>query len=94
MKRALRVFWGALKDFWDELFLLMLMNIVTVLLLIPVLTFPPALAGLWKGHWLERLLRGLPTLLLEGMGAGAAQHPGGYHRARQRPLLRAGQCAV
>ena len=48
MKRALRVFWGALKDFWDELFLLMLMNIVTVLLMIPVLTFPPALAGLWN----------------------------------------------
>lgn len=48
MKRALRAFWGALKDFWDELFLLMLMNIVTVLLLIPVVTFPPALAGLWS----------------------------------------------
>ena len=48
MKRALRAFWGALKDFWDELFLLVLMNIVTVLLLIPVVTFPPALAGLWS----------------------------------------------
>jgi uncharacterized membrane protein YesL len=48
MKRALRTFWGALKDFWDELFLLVLMNIVTVLLLIPVVTFPPALAGLWS----------------------------------------------
>jgi len=48
MKRAVGVFWGALKDFWDELFLLMLMNIVTVLLMIPVVTFPPALAGLWN----------------------------------------------
>lgn len=48
MKRVFRVVWEALKDFWDELFLLMLMNIVTVLLLIPVVTFPPALAGLWS----------------------------------------------
>jgi uncharacterized membrane protein YesL len=48
MKRALRTFWGALRDFWDELFLLALMNVVTVLLLIPVVTFPPALAGLWS----------------------------------------------
>jgi uncharacterized membrane protein YesL len=48
MGQAFRVFWEALKDFWDELFLLMLMNVVTVLLMIPVVTFPPALAGLWN----------------------------------------------
>ena len=48
MKHVFRVFWGALKDFWDELFTLILMNIVTMLLLIPVVTFPPALAGLWN----------------------------------------------
>jgi uncharacterized membrane protein YesL len=48
MKHVFRVFWGALKDFWDELFTLILMNIVTVLLAIPVVTFPPALAGLWN----------------------------------------------
>lgn len=47
MKDAFRVFWGALRDFWDGLFHLMLMNVVTVLLAIPVVTFPPALAGLW-----------------------------------------------
>jgi uncharacterized membrane protein YesL len=47
MKHVFRVFWEALKEFWDELFLLMLMNVVTVLLVIPVVTFPPALAGLW-----------------------------------------------
>ncbi|HUX75529.1 MAG TPA: YesL family protein [Anaerolineae bacterium] len=47
MKHGFRVFWEALKEFWDELFLLMLMNVVTVLLVIPVVTFPPALAGLW-----------------------------------------------
>jgi uncharacterized membrane protein YesL len=48
MKHVFRVVWAAIKDFWDELFLLMLMNIVTVLLIIPVVTFPPALAGLWN----------------------------------------------
>jgi len=48
MKDVFRVFWEALKDLWDELFLLLLMNIVTMLLLVPVVTFPPALAGLWN----------------------------------------------
>jgi uncharacterized membrane protein YesL len=47
MKHVFRIFWEALKDFWDELFLLVLMNIVTALLAIPVVTLPPALAGLW-----------------------------------------------
>lgn len=49
MKDAFRVFWEALKDLWDELFLLALMNIFTLLLAIPVVTLPPALAGLWNG---------------------------------------------
>ncbi len=48
MKHVFRIFWEALKDFWDELLLLVLMNIVTTLLAIPVVTFPPALAGLWN----------------------------------------------
>ncbi len=48
MKDIFRIFWEALKDFWDELFLLALMNVVTVLLAIPVVTLPPALAGLWN----------------------------------------------
>jgi len=48
MRHVFQVFWEALKNFWDELFLLMLMNIVTVLLVAPVVTFPPALAGLWS----------------------------------------------
>jgi len=48
MKNVFRVFWEALKDFWEELFILALMNIVTMLLAIPVVTFPPALAGLWN----------------------------------------------
>jgi uncharacterized membrane protein YesL len=48
MKQAFRIFWQAVKDSWDELFLLMLMNIVTLLLVVPVVTFPPALAGLWN----------------------------------------------
>ena len=48
MRHVFRVFWEALKNYWDELFILMLMNIVTVLLMVPVVTFPPALAGLWN----------------------------------------------
>jgi len=48
MKDIFRTFWEALNDFWDELFLLTLMNVVTVLLAIPVVTLPPALAGLWN----------------------------------------------
>ena len=48
MKHVFRVFWEAVKDLWEELLILILMNIVTLLLLIPVITFPPALAGLWN----------------------------------------------
>ncbi len=48
MKDVFQIFWKALQDFWDEFFLLMLMNILTVLLFIPVVTLPPALAGLWN----------------------------------------------
>ena len=48
MRNVFRVFWEAIKDWWDELFILLLMNVVTTLLLIPVVTFPPALAGLWN----------------------------------------------
>jgi uncharacterized membrane protein YesL len=35
------------KDTYDELFLLALMNVVTVLLQVPIVTGPPAIAGLW-----------------------------------------------
>jgi uncharacterized membrane protein YesL len=48
MRDVFRIFWEALKDFWDELFLLALMNVVTVLLTVLVVSFPPALAGLWS----------------------------------------------
>jgi hypothetical protein len=48
MRDAFRVFWEALRNLWEELFLLSIMNIVTILLAIPVVTFPPALAGLWN----------------------------------------------
>lgn len=47
MKDALPVFWGALRDTVDEFFMLVLTNAVTLLLLIPLVTAPPALAGLW-----------------------------------------------
>lgn len=45
---VLRVFWSSVKDVWEELFMLALMNLVTALLLVPIVTFPPALAGLWS----------------------------------------------
>jgi uncharacterized membrane protein YesL len=48
MRDVFGVFWQAAKDFWEELFMLALMNLVTVLLLVPVVTFPPAIAGLWN----------------------------------------------
>jgi uncharacterized membrane protein YesL len=48
MRHVLGVFWAAVKDLWEELFMLALMNLVTMLLLVPVVTFPPALAGLWN----------------------------------------------
>jgi len=42
-----QIIWDALKRFWDDLFILVLMNLLTVLLAFPVITLPPALAGLW-----------------------------------------------
>ena len=48
MTNVFRVFWEAVQDWWYDLFLLMLMNIVTILLFFPIITFPPALAGLWN----------------------------------------------
>lgn len=48
MKNAFRVFWEAIQDWWYDFALLMLMNIVTILLFFPIVTFPPALAGLWN----------------------------------------------
>ena len=43
MRDIFRVMWAGVQDFWDELFLLALMNIVTMLLAIPVITFPPVM---------------------------------------------------
>lgn len=48
MKDVLSVFWKAIQDWWYDLFLLIFMNIVTILLFIPIITLPPALAGLWN----------------------------------------------
>jgi uncharacterized membrane protein YesL len=47
MRDALRTFGEALRDIYGEIVLLVQMNIVTVLLLLPVVTGPPAMAGLW-----------------------------------------------
>lgn len=48
MKNAFRVFWEAVKDFREEFYVLAPMNLLTALLAVPVVTFPPALAGLWS----------------------------------------------
>jgi len=42
---------AALRDAYDRLSLLLVTNIVTLLLLIPVVTAPPALAALWAVGW-------------------------------------------
>jgi len=70
VKGIFRVFWDALKDFWDELFLLVLMNIVTALLVIPVVTFPPALAGLWN----------TANLVTQGKAVGWRDYFDGFRR--------------
>ena len=48
MKDVFRLFWEAVKDFWDELFFLALLNIVTALLAVLVITLPPALAVTYR----------------------------------------------
>lgn len=65
MRDAFHIFWKAIKNLWEEIFLLSIMNIVTMLPAILVVTFPPALAGLWSAanravdglaiHWSDYL---------------------------------------
>ena len=47
MRDALSTFGESLRDIYGEIILLVQMSLVTVLLLVPVVTAPPALAGLW-----------------------------------------------
>ncbi|MCP4539078.1 MAG: YesL family protein [Chloroflexi bacterium] len=70
MKNVFNVFWAAVQDWWYDLFLLMGMNIVTVLLILPVVTFPPALAGLWN----------VGNLLAHGKAAKWADYFEGFRR--------------
>jgi len=67
MRDALRVFWGALKDTYEELFMLALMNVVTALLLLPVVTGPPAMAGLWAAG--NRVAQGIAISWRDYFGA-------------------------
>jgi uncharacterized membrane protein YesL len=46
MKHAFRIAWSSLRDTYEELFILIGANLLTLVLLIPVVTGPPALAGL------------------------------------------------
>jgi uncharacterized membrane protein YesL len=46
VKHALRITWWSLRDTYEELFILIGANLLTLLLFIPIVTGPPALAGL------------------------------------------------
>jgi len=46
VKHAFRIAWSSLRDTYEELFILIGANLLTLLLFIPVVTGPPALAGL------------------------------------------------
>lgn len=46
MKHAFRITWWSLRDTYEELFVLIGANLLTMVLLIPIVTGPPALAGL------------------------------------------------
>lgn len=46
MKNAFRITWWSLRDTYEELFILIGANLLALLLFIPVVTGPPALAGL------------------------------------------------
>ena len=46
MKHAFRITWWSLRDTYEELFVLIGANLLALLLLIPIVTAPPALAGL------------------------------------------------
>ena len=46
MKHAFRITWWSLRDTYEELFILIGANLLALLLFIPVVTGPPALAGL------------------------------------------------
>ncbi|MDY6875762.1 MAG: DUF624 domain-containing protein [Chloroflexota bacterium] len=70
MKDVLRLFWEAVGDLWDELFLLAPMNIVTALLAVLVITLPPALAGLWN----------VANRVTQGKAAGWSDYFEGFRR--------------
>lgn len=46
MKRAFQITWWSLRDTYEELFTLVGANLLTLILFVPVITGPPALAGL------------------------------------------------
>jgi len=47
MGTAFRVFWAALKDYYEEMFRLAGANLLWLVLAIPVVTLPPATAGMF-----------------------------------------------
>lgn len=46
MKHAFRIAWWSLRDTYEELFILIGANLLALALLVPIVTAPPALAGL------------------------------------------------
>ncbi len=77
MGSVFRIFWKSVRDFWDELFILVLMNLLTMILLLPVVTFPPALAGLWS----------VGNLIAQGKGIAWSDYFQGFKRYFGRSWL-------
>lgn len=46
MRRAFQITWWSLRDTYEELFILVGANLLTLVLFVPIVTGPPALAGL------------------------------------------------
>jgi len=64
------IVWESIKEFWDDLFILVLMNLLTAVLLVPVVTFPPALAALWN----------VGNLVASGQGVEWSDYFGAFKR--------------
>lgn len=48
MKNAFRITWWSLRDTYEELFVLVGANLLALVLFVPIVTGPPALAGLYN----------------------------------------------
>jgi len=91
MAEAWQVFRKTLSDLWDEMYLLVVVNVLWVALSVLLVTGPPATAGLFvlthrlalrRGCQPARFFRGLPTLLLAELAVGHRRRGGLFHPGR------------